>query len=408
MSHLNSVNPAPQNVNFRSEDQPIAAEWVTTGENEDDYRPLVGLRRLLPPTEEETTGEELQATDAIAFNFLQIPPSSSPKTSLAEDPAPRPWGKLSPTLISGLACFIVANGLLLWHQGTSSVNHPSPVTNTNIAPTPPQPSFATTAPTTPKKLTLANLSELPPPAPPQQTLLPASQAITSLNTVKPTAKPLPAYQAIESLESSPPRVRNALSELLLPPSLQPQMVYSNALPPGSPYPPGRTVSLPAIAVRPPQPKPLPPTSYRASLQPQGTVSLPSRILPPPPPVSVNSMALPAAPPMATNTVPATVPASIPATMPATVPAQTTVQTNPPSPVQPNGYTTDQMLRQTLNQQNQMEIEAYQQANTPFQQKVKQKLQPLMPQIQSVQSGETPPPGDTQGLVEQLQRLNQAE
>ncbi len=400
MSHLNSVDPAPQNVNLCSEDQPIAAEWVTTGEKGDDYRPPVGLRRLLPPTEEETTGEELQATDAIAFNFLQIPPSPPPRTSFEEDPVPRLRGKLSPTLVSGLACFLVANGLLVWHQGTSLVNNPSPVTNTTISSIPPQPSLAETTATTTQKLTLANLSELPPPAPPQQKPA-AHQAIASLNTVKPTAKPLsayqavPAYQAIESLEPSPPKVRNALSELLLPPSLQPQMVYGNALPPGSPYP-STAPSWPAIAVRPPQPKPAPPTSYQASLQPQGTVSLPSRILPPPPPVSVNPMPLPAAPPVASNT------------LPAMVPAQTAVQTNPPSPVQPNGYTTDQVLRQTLNQQNQMEVEAYQQTNTPFYQKVKQKLQPLMPQVQSIQSGETPPPGDTQGLVEQLQRLNQAE
>ena len=410
MSQLNSVNSVPQNVQLGSEDLPIAAEWVTTGDNEEEFQSLTGLRRLLPPTVEEITGEELQATDAIAFNFLQIPPNSSSKPSVEEED-PAPSGKLSPALMGGLACLVLANGLLLWHLGTRLVNPPLSVTATNLPSIPP-PSLIPTAATTSPKLSLANLSELPPPAPSPKNLPghPAIASLNSVNSVKPTAKPLPAhpaiagltppnvpaYQAIEALDPSTPRMRNALSDLLLPPSLQPQMVYSNALPPGSPYPQGTAPTLPAIAVRPPQPLSPTPSYPAATLQPQGTVSLPTRILPPPPPVSVNS--LPAAP----------------LVTPATVPAMASAPMAPPSnpstmtPGQTNGYTTDQMLRQTLNQQNQMEIEAYQQANTPFNQKVKQKLQPLMPQIQSIQQGDTPPPGDTQGLVEQLQRLNQAE
>ncbi|MFM7192374.1 MAG: hypothetical protein ACKOX2_16405, partial [Microcystaceae cyanobacterium] len=98
MSQLNSVNSVPQNVQLGSEDLPIAAEWVTTGDNEEDFQSLTGLRRLLPPTVEEITGEELQATDAIAFNFLQIPPNSSSKPSVKEE-GPAPSGKLSPALM---------------------------------------------------------------------------------------------------------------------------------------------------------------------------------------------------------------------------------------------------------------------------------------------------------------------
>lgn len=412
MSYSKPSSPSPDSI---TEEQPFfRAELVRPGEEKDDYSQTASSLLHLPRQENLAySEEEIQTTDTIDFNFLSASaPRSTQPESAGRSLLDLGKGLLTPWGMSGLFCFLLANILLTVSQFSSLQANSSP--SAAIATAVPTASVPTAIPSlqldgaSTSPLSLNQLSELPTPtviAPSTQptTNLTAHQAITSLETV-PSLPPT-------SVSSAP--ANESLAALLLPPSLQPQVSYSTALPPAPVRPPLPLRSavagqfkiapplpsqavpanhLPTVAVRPShlsQPVPLPPPPPISSQVPPSlaTLSNPTAVAPVNSTSPVNNVANPPAP--INNPVSSGVNSSLP--------APTSTAASPAS---------EQILRQILNQQNQGLGEENPTAQESFNQKTRKKLQTLYNQNQGVVANPENP--ETQGLVNQLQQLNQPE
>ncbi|UXE63010.1 MAG: hypothetical protein KA717_10220 [Woronichinia naegeliana WA131] len=259
---------------------------MQSGEGKDDYSRTTSSLLHLPRQENLAySEEEIQTTDTIDFNFL----SSSASCSTQPETAGRSLlamgkGLLTPWGISGLFCFLLANLLLTVSQFSSLQATSSPATT--IATAVPTASVPTANPSLrldgayPSPLSINQLSELPSPTvanPSTQptTNLTAHQAIASLETV-PSLPPT-------SVNSAP--ANESLAALLLPPSLQPQISYSTALPPSPPRPqlPPRSPVAGQFKIAPPLPSQAVPANHFPTVAVRPS-HLPASVpLPPPAP-----------------------------------------------------------------------------------------------------------------------------
>jgi hypothetical protein len=414
MSYSNPSSPSPDSI---TEEQPFFhAELVQSGEGKDDYSRTTSSLLHLPRQENLAySEEEIQTTDTIDFNFL----SSSASCSTQPETAGRSLlamgkGLLTPWGISGLFCFLLANLLLTVSQFSSLQATSSPATT--IATAVPTASVPTANPSLrldgayPSPLSINQLSELPSPTvanPSTQptTNLTAHQAIASLETV-PSLPPT-------SVNSAP--ANESLAALLLPPSLQPQISYSTALLPSPPRPqlPPRSPVAGQFKIAPPLPSQAVPANHlpTVAVRPSHLPAISPVPLPPPPPISSQippslatlSNPTAVAPVNSTNTIngvanpPAPINNPVSSGVNSSLPAPTSTASSPAS---------EQILRQILNQQNQGLGEENPTAQESFNQKTRKKLQTLYNQNQGVVANPKNP--ETQGLVNQLQQLNQPE
>ena len=412
MSYSNPSSPSPDSI---TEEQPFFhAELVQSGEGKDDYSQTASGLLHLPRQENLAySEEEIQATDTIDFNFLSSSASCSTQPeSVGRSLLDLGKGLLTPWGISGLFCFLLANLLLTVSQFSSLQATSSPATT--IATAVPTASVPTANPSLrldgayPSPLSINQLSELPSPTvanPSTQptTNLTAHEAIASLETV-PSLPPT-------SVNSAP--ANESLAALLLPPSLQPQISYSTALPPSPPRPqlPPRSPVAGQFKIAPPLPSQAVPANHFPTVAVRPS-HLPASVpLPPPPPISFQvppslatlSNPTAVAPVNATNTInsvanpPAPINNPVSSGVNPALPAPTSTASSPAS---------EQILRQILNQQNQGLGEENPTAQESFNQKTRKKLQTLYNQNQGVVANPENP--ETQGLVNQLQQLNQPE
>jgi hypothetical protein len=412
MSYSKPSSPSPDSI---TEEQPFfRAELVRPGEGKDDYSQTASGLLHLPRQENLAySEEEIRATDTIDFNFLS--PSASRSTqpeTVGRSLLVLGKGLLTPWGISGLFCFLLANILLTVSQFSSLQATSSPATA--IATAASTASVPTANPSlqldgaSPSPLSLNQLSELPSPtvaAPSTQptTNLTAHQAIASLETV-PSLPPT-------SVNSAP--ANESLAALLLPPSLQPQISYSTALPPSPPRPqlPPRSPVAGQFKIAPPLPSQAVPANHFPTVAVRPS-HLPASVpLPPPPPISSQippSLAT-LSNPTAVAPVNSTSPVNNVANPPAPInnPVSSGVNPSLSAPTSTaSSPASEQILRQILNQQNQGLGEENPTAQESFNQKTRKKLQTLYNQNQGVVANPENP--ETQGLVNQLQQLNQPE
>ncbi len=357
------------------------------------------------PWHEEFTEEYLQATDTITFDRVFTkrarPQSSRQRQKSALEQLFTPWG------VSAAACFLLANGLLIWSQfspvapTTTAAIAPQALPNPELNPlgtiSPSQLNVAAT--TSQKNLTPETLSSLP------SDSIKARPVVTNLPPI-PTA---PSPQAIAPSQITvPPEVSTSLANAMLPPSLQIQYPpayapvaspsvnptsYANAKPI-----PTRTVISNLQPINPPRRSLSTIAVNPAYASPRSLSNIP---LPPPPPPPTAFVQPPAAP---TVTAPISTPAIANPPSSSTSPIAETPQSNTTN----TQSLSDQITRQIANQQNQFQMPTAQPNQEAFNFRTRKKLQTLYNQSQGVSTNSDASATETSNLIQELQRLNQPE
>ncbi len=326
------------------------------------------------PWREEMKFQEdiLHATNTITFDRVFTkrarPTRQSPQDKNGLEQLLTPWG------IGALFCFLLANSLLTWSQFSlnpiptaiapqllpnvdSALSHSNLVTSDSA------------------QLSPENLSSLP--------TVPINTRPVIAN-LPPISPPVVTAATVPNQIIIPPQMSNNLTNALLPPSLQPQILYAPSSVPEINQIPARAMAKRLSVVNSPV-RSQPTVSINPSYSsPRSLSTIP---LPPPPPLSTTS----------TQNLPAPSAPNI-STAPTTS-DNTSAITNANEPV------SEQVLRQIPP--STMEVNSAQTVEG-FNQKTRKKLQTIYNQNQGVSTNSESTPADANNLVQQLQQLNQPE
>ncbi|MEB3309072.1 MAG: hypothetical protein VKJ02_02465 [Snowella sp.] len=409
MSNANKIENTGEAFSSSSPEHPqyIEAEFVESSPFDSQSTPhrtnAEDEELMYIPWHEEFTEEYLQATDTITFDRVftkRARPHRQPQKSALEQLL-TPWG------VSAVACFVLANGLLIWSQ----ISPPTPVNTAAIAPQVlPNPELNSLNPINPAQFNIAAPAAQAHLTPETLSKLPSDSVKN--HPVVANLPPIPTTVAPQAIAPSqvtvPPEVSNSLANAMLPPSLQlqyPPAYAPVAVPTVNPTsyakvnpiptrpvisnlqpvnPPQR--SLPTIAVNP---------AYSA---PRSLSNIP---LPPPPPPPTAFVQPPAAPTVTAPTSPPAIANPVPSS---TSPIAEIPQTNTNN-IQ---SLSDQMARQIANQQNQLQTQTVNPNQESFNYKTRKKLQTLYNQSQGVSTNSDVSATETTNLIQELQRLNQPE